>query len=530
MSITSMGLLLFIFVGVIVYYCMPKKFQWVWLLILSLGYYACAGAKNIIFILITTVVTFLCTLWIENVAEKGKAAIAKGKGVITAEEKKKLKASIKRNKRLIVLLMLAINVGLLIVLKYFNFAADIGKSIIGVFTGETYGASAFTLLLPLGISYYTLQAISYVIDVYQGKYKADRNIFKFALYMTYFPQLLQGPINKHNTIAHQFFEEHRFSLQRIQFGLQLIFWGIFKKLVIADRAGIVASQVFNNPDTYGGIQVIYGVVFYTIQLYGDFSGGIDVVMGISEMFGIDMDVNFRQPFFSHSISEFWRRWHITLGAWMKDYIFYPFSLSKGMNKFGKFIKKHMGQYMGKVLPICVADIVVFVLVGLWHGAAWKFVMYGVYNGVIIAVSALLEPVYEWTLSKLHINSKCKPWRAFQIVRTTILVVIGMYFDANNFTDTLHLLKTSITRFSFSHFTDGSLLTMGLNVTQLLILAVGLVVLIIIDTLNDHKINVREAIAKKNIVIRWIIYIALIVSVIILGNVSQKVGGFIYAQY
>ena len=261
----------------------------------------------------------------------------------------------------------------------------------------------------------------------------------------------------------------------------------------------------------------------------DFSGGIDVVIGTAQMFGITMDENFRQPYFSKSIGEFWRRWHITLGTWMKDYIFYPMSLSKAMNKFGKWGKKHFGN-VGRTLPICFANLVIFFVVGIWHGASWKYIAYGMYNGVIIAFSNLVEPLYNKALDKLNIRNDSKPWKLWMILRTFILVNIGWYFDmGTSLRAALTMIKQSVVSFSFSQFTDGSLLTLGLEARDYVIILVGCIVVFIISVLKEKGINIRESIASKNIVIRWTLYYVLILVIIMFGY-TGGVQAFIYANF
>lgn len=531
MSFVSTGFLLFLLVGVIVYYTIPKNTQWVWLLCISYLYYSSFGIKPVFFILFTTISIFTSGICIEKISDNGAVLLEQKKEQITSQEKKKIKNDIKRKKRLVLIAMILLNFGILAILKYYNFAIDNINGILHKVGMMNYSISEFKFILPLGISFYTFQSVGYIIDVYQGKYKADRNIFKFALFVSFFPQILQGPIGRYNRLSSQFFERHSFDLTRIERALQLILWGFFKKLVIADRAGIVADMVFNHPDKYSGVVTLIGVLAYCAQLYGDFSGGMDVVMGTAELFGIRIDQNFRQPFFSRSIGEFWRRWHITLGTWMKDYVFYPFTLSKVMNKFGKFSKKHFGNWIGRVLPICIADLLIFLIVGIWHGASWKFIIYGLYNGFIIAFSSMFEPVYMKLFEITRINPKAKLWNLFQIFRTFLLINIGWYFDrGNSLRDAVYMLFYTIKNFSFATFTDGSLLNLGLNSVQILILFFACATWFIISLLKEKDIDVRDAISNRILPIRWAIYMALIISIPLLGNVSAKVGGFIYAQF
>lgn len=531
MSFISPGFLTFLFIGVIIYYIIPKKMQWIWLLVISYFYYLCSGIDTVFFILVTTASTFIGGILLENTSTKSEEYIKANKAEISRDEKKQLKAITKKRKRRITAAVLILNFGILAFLKYFNFAYENVNVFINKILGTDSSITTFHLLLPLGISFYTFQSMSYIIDIYQGKYKAERNIFKFGLFVSFFPQILQGPIGRYNRLAHQFFEEHHFELKKIQFGLQLILWGFFKKIVIADRAAVISNKIFNNPGVYEGIPVIFGVLAYCIQLYGDFSGGMDIVMGVAELFGIKLDQNFRQPFFSRSISEFWRRWHITLGTWMKDYIFYPFSLSKAMNKFGKFSKKKFGNTIGRVLPVCLADLLIFFIVGIWHGAAWKFIVYGMYNGVIIALSSLLEPVYAKMFQITHINANCKTWKVIQIIRTFILVNIGWYFDnADSFMTALHLMVNSARSFTFRSLTDGSLLKLGVNMRGIIILAVGCLIIFVVSVLKEMHVDIREAVAAKPLVVRWVLYLALVMVIPLFGNIAANVGGFIYAQF
>lgn len=529
MSFISTELLLLVFVTAVIYYIMPKKYQWVLLLVVSYLFYASYGLKYIGFIMFTTITTFLGGDFIEKIAITGKNKISVNKSTLKPEDKKAIKAQTKRNKRLICALILLLNFGVLAFLKYFNFVSGNINSILGIF-GTTQRLGMMNLLLPLGISFYTFQSMGYIIDIYQGKYSSEKNIFKFALFVSFFPQILQGPIGRFDRLACQFYEAHEFELKNIQYGLQLMLWGYFKKMVLADRAAVVVNKVFNNYTQYTGFHVILAVLLYSVELYADFSGGMDVVIGIAQIFGIKLDQNFARPFFSHSISEFWRRWHITLGTWMKDYIFYPFTLSKAMNKFGKFSKKKFGSTIGRVLPICLADLLIFFIVGIWHGAAWKYIAYGMYNGIIIAFSSLMEPVYKWCLNKLHINHQAKPWRVFQIVRTGILINIGWYFDMGvNFNAALIMMKNTVTGLTLSTLTDNSLLKLGLAKKDMQILAVGCLIWFIVSVLQERKINIREALSEKPLLVRWIVYFALIFATPILGYIGASTG-FIYAQF
>lgn len=508
MSLISMEFLIFVGIAVIGYYLIPKRFQWIWLLIFSYIYYASSGIKILFFLLYTTITTY-----------------GTGRLLDRVNHKELPRNEAKSRKRRILIGCLLLNFGMLAVLKYTNFAIE---NVSAIFHA---GISFQKLILPLGISFYTFQSMGYIIDVYWGKYEAEKNPFRFALFVSFFPQLLQGPIGRFDRLARQLYEQHSFDLLKAQYALQLMLWGFFKKLVLADRAAVVVNQVFQNYTQYSGVTNIVAVLMYSIQLYMDFSGGMDVVMGVAALFGVELDQNFKRPYFATSITDFWHRWHITLGTWMKDYIFYPVSLSKWMGKFGKWSKKAFGKKTGRVVPICVANIIVFLVVGIWHGAAWKYIAYGLYNGLIIAVSSLLAPLYQKGFEKFHINPKSGAWHVVQILRTFLLVNISWYFDmAVSLSAAFAMMKSTVTGFSLATLTDGSLMMLGLDKLDYMILAMGCLVVFLISFLKERGIQIRESLGRKPLVIRWAVYGMLVFGIPMFGYVMTTTGGFIYAQF
>ena len=298
--------------------------------------------------------------------------------------------------------------------------------------------------MPLGISFYTFQSVAYIIDLYRNKFEADQNILKFALFVSFFPQIMQGPISRYDQLAGQLYEGHKFSYRNLSFGAQLILWGFMKKLIVADRVGIVVSEIFDNYTEYQGFYIVVGLLLYTIQIYADFSGGIDIARGVAQALGIDMAHNFQRPYFSDSISEFWRRWHITLGNWCRDYIFYPISLSKTFGKMGKNLRKVFGDRLGKLFPVLVAQLATFLTIGLWHGAEFKYIAYGLYNGIIVISGLVLEPYLVKLAKLLRINTETFSWKLFQILRTFFLIVLGRIFPrAESFSVAIEMLKSML---------------------------------------------------------------------------------------
>ena len=395
----------------------------------------------------------------------------------------------------------------------------------------SFSMPTLKLFLPLGISFYTFQSMGYVVDVYREKFPAEKNIAKFALFVSFFPQIIQGPISFYDQLAHQLYEPHKVDFTRIKYGCELILWGFFKKLVIADRAVIAINTVVADYNQYNGTTLTFTVLLYALQLYADFSGGIDISRGIAQILGIDMAENFKRPYFSKSINEYWRRWHITLGAWMKEYVFYPLSLSgtflsasKKM-KASRFGKTKAGSHIAKVLPTAIASLIVFLIVGIWHGSSWKYVAFGLWNGGIIMLSILLKPVFDICNKKLHINPNNFFWKLFQMLRTFIVVCIGYVFDvAPSFRQAIQtfafIIKRQRTR-GLENFFNG----IGLKPRDYIIISIGALIVLIATTL-------REILDKKNFYLRWFILLFFVFAVMTYGiyGPGYNAANFVYAQF
>lgn len=502
MSLVSNVFILFVALCVLIYYIVPGRFRWWVLLAGSYAYYLAAGAEYLVFILFSTAVTYICGRLIGGCGDT---------------DKKKAKA--------ILIIGLILNFGMLGGVKYTNFILENINSLLHM---EIPG---IRILLPLGISFYTFQSSGYMLDVYWKRTQAEKNLFRYGLFVSFFPQLLQGPIGRHSRLAPQLYEGHAFAWEHIARGAERILWGFFKKMVLADWSAVFVEAIFGAPEQYHGL-AIFGVLLYSVQLYADFSGGMDVVIGIAQMFGITLDENFKRPYFATSITDFWHRWHITLGTWMKDYIFYPLSLSRGMNRFGKWGKEHFGKKTGRKLPICLANLVVFFLVGVWHGAAWKYIAYGLYNGIIIAVSGLLVDQYRNWKKKLHISGKERWYYVFTVIRTFVLVNISWFFDCSETVgQAFTMMKYAVTSFEPTQLL---LIPAGREGTAftpyaLAIIGVGCVILFIVSVLQERGVKIREAIAKRNFVVHFCVYLCLLLAIGFFGS-TAAVRGFIYAQF
>lgn len=420
MLFTSYEFLGFIIVLFLLYYLVPKGLQWMLLLAAGYVFYAAADPRYLLYILATTVTIYLVARVIERNQERQTLYLREHKSEMSREEKKSYKESRHKVRFRWLLLGLLFNLGILATVKYANFFISNVNGIMGAF-GGTSRLSFVTLALPMGISFYTFQALGYLIDVYRGTVPAEKNFFKLALFVSFFPQLIQGPISRFDDLSKTLYEKHGFEWRTVSFGLQRMLWGYFKKMVIADRILTGLSCIIDAPEQYHGAYAFVGMLFYTIELYADFTGGIDITIGIAQVLGIRLQENFERPYFSKSLKEYWRRWHITMGTWFKDYIFYPISVCRPMQKFSRFSRAHMGKEIGKRLPVYLSSFVVWFATGFWHGASWNFVVWGLLNWLVLMVSEEFELLYE-RFHKSFRFSNTRLYSIFQVGRDRKSVV------------------------------------------------------------------------------------------------------------
>lgn len=533
MSIVSLSFFLFVASVVLLYYLIPLKYRWVVLLLASYVFYWLNSKWLLLVMLGTTLITFFAGLWMQRVKDRHAAFLAENKDSLTREEKKARKEKVKKASKRILLLGILLDLGALLFLKYYNF---FGVNLNHLFSAVGVKASVprLHLLLPLGISFYTLQAISYMTDIHRGKIQADRNPAKFMLFLSFFPQIIQGPIPRHSQLAHQLYEGHPFDYKRLCFGVQLMLWGLIKKLVISERLTIPVSQLFENYSDYSGPILFLAVILYGFQIYADFSGGMDIARGIAQMLGIELEMNFAQPYFSTSVEDFWRRWHITMGHWMRDYVFYPLSLSKAFTNLSRKSRKVLGQYVGNRLPSFLAMFIVYFLVGFWHGASWKYTAFGLWNGIFIMFGILMENVYQKLREKCKVQEESFSWRIFQMLRTLVIVSFGRFFSrAQGFKVALAMFGRTFTNWNdLSFITDGTLLKLGLNNANWILVLILIPLLLFVDYLHEKGVSIRETIAKQGLVFRWIIYIAAVLFVLIFGlyGPEYNAADFIYMQF
>ena len=494
----SLGFLLFFPLVVLVYFLLPKKVRYLWLLGASYYYYMCWNAKYALLMLASTLITYLTGLWME--------AVGKRRG---RERRKILK------KKWIVFLSFSSNLGILFFYKYFNFAAE---SLTWFFRYAKIQASLprLDILLPVGISFYTFQALSYTVDVYRGDVYAERNFFRYALFVSFFPQLVAGPIERSKDLLVQLGREHDFSYDDLRQGLWIMVWGFFLKLVIADRTAIFVDTVYGNPGTYEGWYLIIATVLFHFQVYCDFAGYSTIALGAARVMGIRLTENFKAPYLSRSIGEFWRRWHLSLGAWFRDYLYFPL----GGSRKGKAAK-----YRNLML--------VFLLCGLWHGASWNYVIWGLLNGLYQVLGEVLKPVRDGFVRFFRLNRDSAAHQVVQILITMALLTgFVPFFRTSTVPEALAVLRSMAQAANPWILVDGSLYGCGLDEANFRFLLFSLGILVFADICRYREIRLSQVLMGQNAWARGLVFGLAVGAVLVFGiwGPMTDSAAFIYYQF
>lgn len=535
MSILTIRFAIFLFVAVVLYYLTPSAHQWKSLLLISCGFYLVSGPENLIFLLTTALSTYYAGIRIGRINDEYEEELAQCRESgtkLTRAEKQALKAEEDRRKRVIMVLVLLLNFGILFVLKYSDTLHFLLASFCGFFH-IPYRISTFSWMIPMGISYYTFQSMGYIIDLYRRKYNPEKNVFRLMLFVSFFPQLIQGPISRFDELGKTLYQPHEYAFRNLKYGVGLMAWGMFKKLVISDRIAIMTNTIFGAPERYRGMYLVIATVFSMLQLYTDFSGGIDMVRGAGELFGITLAENFTRPFFAVNLGEYWRRWHITLNNWWRDYIFYPLTLSRVFTGFGRKAKKIVGDNFGKKLPILLSVIIIRVINSIWHGATVNSILGGIYYGLLLALSFYFEPYFKLANEKLKINTECFSWKLYQCVRTFVLIAAPRLVNrASSLRESAVYFKCLASTYNPWILFDGSLYNLGVSQKQFLVLMISLVLLLVVSAIQERGIVVREALDRQNVVFRIAFYCVFIYAIVLFGVYGQgyDASSFTYAQF
>ena len=532
MLFTSYGFIAFVAVLLVLYYLVPKKTQWMLLLAASYFFYAFSGIWNFAFIFAVTVSCYIIARAMARMRAREDDTVEQNRDAWTKEERKAYRAKQKKRRLRVLVLGIVLNIGILAVVKYTQFVLSNVNSILSAFDLKTI--SIPSIILPLGLSFFIFQSVSYLIDVYRGKTYAEKNIAKFALFVSFFPQLVQGPISRHSDLASQLYEPHKFNGLKLKFGLQRILWGLFKKLVIADRIMTAISPITEAEGGYDGAYVFILIIFYSIQIYADFTGGIDITIGIAEALGMKLAENFNRPFSSRSTKEYWNRWHMTMGSWFNDYIFMPLSVSKPLLKLSKKTRSKNNRFMkglGKRIPVYVATTVTWFTTGLWHGAAWNFIVWGMLNCVVILISQELEPLYRRFRGRFPRLVASYPYHCFAVSRTFLLMGLIRSLDCyRNVGVTFSAWGSMFTKFNWDEVFGGGLLDLGLGVADYIIIAASVLIVFVVTKLSQKR-DLREALVNKT-TLSWALATFFIMAVLLFGAYGVNYGAIpsIYGQF
>ena len=472
---------LFFILSVAGYYILPKKIRWLWLLCSSLIFYMWAVPKMALYLLFSAATTWLYGFWIQKRRNAGETK--KGKGLLA--------------------LVIALNGGVLFLVKWYPFLES------------RLHLPALQLLAPVGISFYTLQVIGYCVDVYRGTITAQKSFLRYLLFVSFFPQLLQGPIPRYEQLGGQLYEGHDFDYREVKFGLQQMLWGFFLKMVIADRTALFVNTVFPEYQFYDGTIIAVAAVLYSIQLYTDFLGCVCIAMGAAQVYGVRLPRNFDRPYFAVSIKDFWRRWHISLSSWLRDYIYIPL----GGSRRGSFRK-----YVNLMLTFFVS--------GLWHGVGFKYIVWGLLQGGYQIAGELLAPLKKGALKLFCIEEESALHRGIQRACTFVLVTAGwVIFRANGVKAGLDMLWRIVTDAAPWVFWNGELYQCGIESRRMFALAACILLAFGAECLQG-KGSIREMLERQHMFVRWAVYLGGIALVLVLGVYGPEYSAaqFLYGQF
>lgn len=498
MLFNSLHFILFFPIVVILYYAVPKKLKNYWLLIASYYFYMCWNAKYALLMLFSTLITYLSGLFLE-----------KAKNSSWEEKKKNIR------KKLIVAFSFILNLSILFFYKYFNFALDILEHGFGLFNIQL-NIPYFDIILPVGISFYTFQALGYTVDVYRDEIRAEKNFFQYALFVSFFPQLVAGPIERSRNLLEQLAANKKASFEEMREGFLLMIWGFFLKIVLADRVAMFVDTVYGAPAEFPGFYLTAATILFAFQIYCDFYGYSVIAMGAAKILGIQLMDNFNAPYLSTSVATFWRNWHISLTSWFKDYLYIPL----GGSRKGKFRKQ-------------LNKMIVFLTSGLWHGASISFVIWGGLNGLYQIIGEVFQPVRDKLVKLFGLNRESLGHKALCMLGTFLLVDFSwIFFRANTFTDALNIVRSIFTTYNPWVLLDGSLYNCGLDNKNFSVMLISIAILLLADTMKHRGIQVRKVIAAQDYWCRWLIMIISICAILVFGiwGSNYDAAGFIYFQF
>ena len=529
MLFTSSAFLIFIAALLVAYSLFPRKYRWFVLLVGSMVFYGYAGPHFLLYICSTIVVTYFCTMRILRLIRARDAELA---DAADKAARQAIRAGFKASSRTWAVVCLIIILGILAVVKYTDFALHNVNSAIGLFGAERqFGFMRFAL--PMGISFYTFQTVGYVMDVYREKAVVEKNPLKLALFVSFFPQVVQGPISRFAELSQTLYSGAPIDSRNLARGSSRILWGFFKKLVIADRLWPALAVLTGSPDEFQGAYYLLSIGFYAVILFCDFTGGIDITIGAAELFGVRLPENFNRPFYSRSIQEYWQRWHMTMYSWFRDYVFYPMAAGKKMLRLSKAARRVFGDGVGKRLPVHLSLIWVWFLTGLWHGATWNFIAWGLANGIVIMVSLELAPLYARFHGLFPGVAQNRAYRCFQIFRTFWLMNMIRSFDIyEGVRNTIGMMAGVVTDFGAAGFLARGVSELGLPFADYVSAGAGLLVVFWVSWLGRGEVDYRDKLGGFPWPARYAVAGAILFMTLILGayGFGYDARQFIYNQF
>ena len=473
MTYISLEFYVFLVIIIALYYIFPLRFRWVLLFIGSIAFYLVAYATGWWILLITVIVTHGAGLLIDYLREKYSMS------------------RLRLRKTVLVLALLSVIAPWLVIKN--------GSFVEGVIGNNLLGWN--NAIVPLGISFYTLQIISYLVDIYQGKIAAQRNLAKYALFVLFFPQIVQGPIPRYKHLAEQLYEGHLFDEKKFVKGIHLIIWGFFLKLMIADKAAVVVNTVFDNANKYAGCYVLVAGILYSIELYADFLACVTISQGVAGLFGITLSDNFRHPYFATSIKDFWRRWHISLSEWLRDYVYIPLGGSR---------KGRIAKYGNLVITFAVS--------GIWHGSGYKFIFWGLMHATYQIVGELILPTKNRLYRLLALSEQSGTREILQRIGVFFWVTLAwIIFRADSLRIGLKMIQSVFAVHNPWILFNDSLLGLGLDWKEWCVLVISIIILLLVSYEQEHGLCIREVILKKSVYVRWFLYIVVIIGIMIFGT-------------
>ena len=531
MSFVSFQFAAFVSVCIALYYIFPKSLRYIVLLAASYAFYLIACGGYIAYIIVTTITTYLSGRIMGRYQEECGRRLSEPDIKSDRDKKKAIKVLYHNRSRMIMIVCLFLNFGILAVLKYSSFViANINLAKLTFFHSIDF-IRIPAWVLPLGLSFYTFQSMGYIIDLFYNRIKAERNPLKLALFVSFFPQIVQGPIGRYGELSGSLFEGNSFDRENMIQGALLIVSGLFKKLIIADRLSDYITNSMNLYESTAGGYLLLAVFLYSFQLYADFSGGIDIASGVACCFGVKLKANFMRPFFSGSASEYWRRWHISLADWFRDFLFYPIAVSKNMMKQGKWVEKHINGFLGKHYTLYIATAVVWFTTGLWHGAEWRYVVWGLLNGFIMCLSAELEPLYVFLNGRIGWKADGILHKAFAAVRTFWLITFLRLFDLS--TKGMGQVRSVFCKIftEFGRVDINGIEALGLPEKELKVALTGCLILMLVELLQEKE-SIYLRLKKCPEAVTWIFFVVSLGFIVIYGyyGLGYDAADFIYMQF